>query len=303
MNKIMSEELQKWLSPSPLLTFAKALRMQGGAVPDSAASNDLLKHFEGIDLDELPDSVREKVTAAREGIVTLQKTVTDANTRAEKAQEFGRNQQARADKLDTVVRRHNLDPNASASNTNPPNTADARILARAARFEAQGIKPDVALAHAKLFEVEYQENQKEFDSKLAQVAGGVGNVQSDQAVSDFETANSDAFRIPEIKQEIYTAVKQLKDNGRVVNAETLNHLLNMAYGKLARTNPDALKKEKVEDAVPRFGKGGGMSGGGTVVTSQNGNNNGAPVARDPQTTDIMSKITGFMTAGMPAKKK
>lgn len=279
---------------SPLTTFVKSLRMEGGVASSGASNEEVVDHFKDIPLDELPQGIREKVEAARNSFGTLQKTATEASEKLKASQEFAKTNQSRADKLEAIVRKHNLGDAPVAA----PNTDEARILARAARFEKQGIKPDVALAYAKMHESEFQHDRQEILAGLNPLATNVGNLQANQVLSEVQGEHATFFAIPEIKTSVEQSVETLVKNGRAVNKETVETLLNMAYGKFAMANPEKLPK-KGDDTIPNL-SGKSMSGGGHV--NNPGRKDGdAPRASQPETPHIMSAIDGFMKQGMPKK--
>lgn len=302
------EELRAWLrSVSPMTAFALNLRGEGpGATQQGADASKVateqaqkvLDHFEGIDLDELPENVRASITKARETITQQSTSVQTATEKLAKTEQFARQQQSEADRLRTVVKRHNLD--ADSSKANSGNLADAKFKERVDRLVAQGLKPEAAEVYAKMLSDEAEVQRKEIISELGPLAGAVGGLQAQQVLSAAETVHEKFFAIPEVAKSVRDNVAIMVQNGNPVNDQTIQHLLSMAYGEYAMTNPT---KTQASQEIPRIGGGGGMgSGGGHVGVANQPAIVGAPRTTQPETVSIVNALNAHMRQGLTLKK-
>lgn len=307
------EELRQWMRPmSSLTAFAKSLNnVEGGGSqildpskttqnPNDPNPQATVDHFEGIDLDELPDSVRERVEKARGEISSLQKSAVASEERRVQAEQFARRQQSEADKLRNVVQRHNLDPNASPHT--PSNPADTKHAARVERLTKQGLKPEAAEVYAKMLGEESAAMEAEILGKLGPLAGSVGNIQANQALSEVESEKAAYFAIPEVAKAVRDNVDILIKQGSSVNKSTVEHLLTMGYGNhLMQGGKPAGAQAQIQ--VPNLGGGGGMGGGGGHVSQANQpTSNGAPVATQPETVSIINALNQHMKSGLVSQK-
>lgn len=300
------KELDAWLRPfSPIVAFAKSLRMEGASqeADASKAKEDAQKtvdHFEGIDLDDLPENVRTAVTNAKATLTTLQTTATAAETRRAQAEGFARQKQSEADKFRGVLQRHNLDPN------DPPkqgNLSGDKHKALVEKFTADGLKPELAETYAKMFASASEIERASLIQELGPLAGAVGGIQATQALAAAEGKHADLFKIDEVAKNVRDNVAVMVTQGNTVNAATIDHLLEMAYGGYLMRNPDALKTQTTQQQqVPKLGGGGGMGTGGAHFSATEKSGDGAPPTTQPETTSIVNALNAEMRRGLPAKK-
>lgn len=254
----------------------------------------IVDHFEGIDLDELPDNARAAVIKARESITSLTNSAATSEQKRVQAENFARQQQSKADKLATVVNKHNLDPDGFK----PANLADDKHRTRVDRIirDNPGIKPEVAEAHARMLGAEAEEIRKEVISNLVPLANNVNHVNASQILSAKETQHSRFFSIPEVAKSVRDNVAVIVGKGDAISSETVDHLLNMAYGQYIIGGG----KAPTEEQIPNLSSNNMRGGSHTRLPS---NDNQAPQASDPETNSIMTKINGYMKQGIPDKKK
>lgn len=282
----------------------------GGSSGDGSSSSGksdaqaIVDHFKGIDLDELPQNVRDAVTKAQSELGTLQKSVSETSAKLGETVNFARLQQSRADKLDAVVRKHALPVDANGVPTtqvNAPVGDEAQIKERADRFEKQGLKADAAMAYARMFHEESKVSREALLKEFSPLVANVGNLQANTALSAVESRNSTFFAIPDVKNFVYNAVSESVKNGRPVNEDTVSRLLEMGYGQFSMKNPDKIVKNG--EQIPNLG--GGNMNGGSVRNDPNrqGGDNKAPVAKEPETIAIMNKVTADWKKDLPSHNK
>lgn len=299
MNAELEAELRAWnREVSPLAAYAKTLRMEAPVVANSGPSQTedqaaaIVDHFKDIDLDELPDNVRSAITNAKATLGTLQTTVTTAETRRTKAEEFARSKQSEADKLRGVVQRHNLDPNAAPKSTD---LSDAKHLARVERLTKQGLKPEAAEIYATMFAEEAKATEAEILGRLGPMANAVGGLEATHALNAAEATHANLFAVPEIGKSVRDNVAVLVSQGQSVNDQTINHLLSMAYGSHLMAGNKPISEQKIPNL-----NGAGI-GSGSHANNLSRQPSGAPNATQPETLSIVSAITKFMGEGLKKK--
>lgn len=312
MTQEIRKELDAWMRPaSSLVTFAKSLRMEGPGGssvtnPSQQSQEEAQKvvdHFEGIELDELPENVRTAITNAKATLTQSATAVQTAEQRRAQAEQFARGKQSEADKLRGVLQHHNLaDKPVPQGGGNGATDRDARIAGRQTRLEAKGLKPEAAKVYAEMLEDEAATQREELLREFAPLAGAVGGVQASQVLAAAESEHAQIFAIPEIAKQVRETVGVMSQNGTAVTPQAVKHVIEMAYGNFALNNPTKLAAlNKAAGEVPRFSGGGGMSGGGHV-NNPTGKNDGAPVATQPETATIMANIVGHMKKDLPSAK-
>lgn len=300
----LTTELRDWhREVSPLTAYAQTLRNEGesGASqnPDASKQADdaqkIVDHFEGVDLDELPENARKAINSAKEYLNTTQKTLATTEERRVKAESFARTKQAEADKFRGIIQKHNLPADGTT-----PNLSSDKHTARVDRFVKQhGLKPEAAEIYAKLFESEAEEIKKGIIGELGPLAGAVGGIQANQLLSQAMSAHSELFAIKEIAESVSNNVNAMVNEGNAVNAGTIEHLLEMAVGSYHMKNPGK-GIEKKDDTVPNF-SGMGVSTGGFHNSTAPADSK-TPRVTQPETASIVNAITAHMKQGLPTKK-
>lgn len=304
-------EMEEFMRPvSPLVSYAKSLRMEekkeggspGSGGPSADDAQKIIDHFEGIDIDELPENVRGAIAKARETITTTTAAAQTAETRRTQAEQFARKQQSDADRLRGVLQHHNLG-NGSPTNQ-PPNLEGDKLAARVQRFIDKGLKPEAAKVYAEMFQEESAIQEREILARVSPLAGAVGSVQAQQVLGEFETSHANLFAIPEVAKQVRDNVAVMVQQGNTVNSASVNHLLEMAFGAYAMKNPGEVSKlNSAAAAVPNFSGGGGMNTGGGHRSNANLPADGKPVATQPETSTIIAAINAQMIRDLPTKAK
>lgn len=275
----------------------------GGAQTPAPSNNPedqqqkIVDHFEGIDLDELPDNVRGAVQKARESITTLSTSASTSERQRAQAEIFARQQQSKADKLAAVVSKHNLDPDASSK----PNLAGDKHAERVARImgTVPGISKELAETQARMLGAEADELRKEILSQVGAVAQNVNHVNAAQVLSAKEIEKAEFFAIPEVGKLVRDNVAVLVGQGQEVSSQAVDHLISLAVGQHLING--GKMPEKQTEQIPNF-TSNNLRGGGHVRLPSNSNDRTPPTS-DPQTTSIMSAINVHMRQGIPEKKK
>jgi len=304
--KTIQDELREWMRPvSPLTAFAKSIKNEGGVAtddPSKAAKGEYVDPFVDFDFDELPKDQKERLEKIRNEHKATHDKNAELEDRRQKAEVFARGQQARADKLATVVQRHNLPADGNPAPTHT-NSADAKVAAYEELFLKDGLPEVQAKAYAKMFAKANELERASLMRDLAPLAGSVGSIQAQQALDTGRSEFKQVFDIPELAKQITDNVAILVRQGDVVNEKTIEHLTSMAWGNYALHNPDKVGKGKtdVNDDLPQLRSS--LPSGGGHVSRANEPTGDAPKATQPETLTIMNNINKFMNEGLPSATK
>lgn len=304
MSKVTPElklELSRWLRPvSSMTAFAKSLKNEGPSdnqgSPQSQQQPQIDDPYKDIDLDELPDNVRAAVEKSRGLLQSSKSEIDKAQEKLQKTENFARTVQSQRDKLDATLKRHNLSPDAPS---NQPSVSEQEAMEQ--QFLKDGLKPEAAKVYAKMF---YENNKRVEQSILGKVmplAESVGNLQADTVLSRHVSANPRIFAIPEVAKIVHENVKILADSGQVVSDAVVQNLTEMAFGKIAMTNPDALKgNQQQSQQVPNFN--GTTMQSGVLANQQQQQQKQGPSTTQPETASIIANIATHLRQGLPTKK-
>jgi hypothetical protein len=278
-----------------MTAFAKSLKNEGASDSKPASQQTQpTDPYEGIDLDELPDNVRAAISKARGEFTTLQTKATEAETKASKAEHFARQQQSEKDRLAKVVKNHNL-----PTDNNPPLQSNDRQAVLAAQFEKDGLKPEAALAYAKMFITSNEMLRNDILRDITPLAASVGNLQADTLLASVQVEKAQVFQIPEVKQMVTDNLAALVSQGSVISKETIEHLTQMAYGAYAMSNPTKPLPNQQPQQIPNFSQN--MTSGNLPNNTQR-NQSGTPTATQAETVSIMAALNGHLRHGLPPKK-
>lgn len=295
INTELEQELRAWLRPvSPMTAFAKTLRNEGESASQASTQEQQAASdpYEGIDLDELPDNVRAAIQKSRGEFTTLQTQATEAAQKAQKAEHFARQQQSEKDRLAGIVKKHNLPEDGKQQQQ-----GDNRQANLAAKFEKDGLKPEAALAYAKMFIENNDMVRKEILEELTPLAASLGNMQADTLLASARAANAPVFAIPEINKMVTDNLAALVSQGSVVTKETIEHLTQMAYGSIAMNTPEKLKPVAPQ-GIPIFGQN--LTTGNLPNRSQQTQQ--GPIATQSETVAIIQNLQTHLRHGLPPKK-
>lgn len=297
----LNEELREWLRPiSPLTAFAKSLKNEGeSGSPQTDPSKEVKVDSDllaGLDLDELPTDVKERITKLKDAYEDTFKKNTELEDRRKQSEEFGRKQQSEAMQAKAVIRAHNLDGQPAVQQS-PEQQA---IQSRFERLKAGGMEDKAAMAYAKMLADEAKQQRDEILSSLGPLVGSVGSMQADRVLSDAKQGYQQVFANNELSQQIHQNVGNLVKSGTPVTKETVDHLVSMAWGSHILKNPDALKTQMQQQQIPNFGNNPFNGGGGYVPPQQNGNQ--GPQATQNETVTIMNAVTAELRREVDAKK-
>lgn len=301
--KELNEELREWLRPiSPLTAFAKSLKNEGESGSPTDPSKEVKVDSDplaGLDLDELPTDVKERITKLKDAYEDTFKKNTELEDRRKQSEEFGRKQQSEAMQAKAVIRAHNLDGQPAVQQS-PEQQA---IQSRFERLKADGMDEKNATIYAKLFAAEAKQQREEIFATLGPLVGSVGSMQADRVLSDAKQGYQQVFANNELSQQIYQNVGNLVKSGTPVTKETVDHLVSMAWGSHILKNPDALKSQMqhTQTGLPNFGNNPFNSGGGYVPPQQGANQ--GPQATQNETVTIMSAVSAELMREVNASKK
>jgi len=291
---------------SPLATFARSLRNDGTKAGD--VEPDLLK---GIDVDNLPDDLKEKLTAANDQFkTTLKEKQTSAAEKA-KAEELAKQHQARADRNFELLRKHNLigaDGKPTVGDVEDPKVASLQTLTNKIAKE-MNVKPEVAGQYAQMMQIALAEQEK---SILEKVGGGlrdtfqtVGSLQGDRLLAAAELADKEGIlQIDEVHKTVKDNLDALILSGTQILPETIENLKDMAYGKYVKgLSPEEREKvltTPIQQQTSSFStRRGGIVSAPVTRTHQGG---GEPVAANPETSAAVAATLAHMKRGMKGAK-
>lgn len=295
----LKNELREWMrKESPLTTYYKSLKCEGA---DQSGASDADKAkveqpaFSQEELDELPTDVKARLTKLLDDNKTTKATAAELETKRQQTETFARSQQSRADRLEGVVKSHNLPIDGQSVVQQTPE--QAAINSRYERLKAGGMEDKAAMAYAKMLADEAKQQREEILSTLGPLVGSVGSMQADRVLSDAKNGYQQVFANVELSQQIHQNVENLKKAGTPVTKETVDHLVSMAWGSHILKNPEAMKQQQTQ--IPQFGST--FSGGGhyTPPISQQ---NQAPTATQPETVSIISALSAELNRGLPKRK-
>lgn len=295
---------------SPLVEFARSIRNEGQPAVDAEPEPfDLLK---GIDIDNLPSDVVEKLKAANSEFCNIAKSEKEAKELAKKNEQTARDQQARADRNYEKLRQHNLvdvNGNPSSTNTNDP---EAQILQQLTdEFIKEGIDPKIAATHAKLQIKAQKVLEPNLFKKISQglnpALETIGDMHAGRLLAEAQLPKNDPdgfFEIPEVANKVQESLDLLVKNGATITKETITNLVDMAHGSYLRTTPEDKRVKPKKEEGMRFSTSGTRSGvkGNPQNRSAILQNQGAPRAADAETQRAIDATVAQLKMGMNFKK-
>lgn len=300
MNTELEQELRAWLQPvSPLVTFAKSLKNEVGSGDPKENSSKTDKGpanpWEGIDFDELPDDLKKKLEGAKSDYDAKAKAENELKTKLDGASKFAREQQARADRLDGVLKHHNIGASGDAPKGKPASGEERMVK----MLLDDGLPEAQAKAYGKMLAKAGDAQREQLYQELGPLLGTVGNIQADQFLRQAKEADPDSFAIPEIEAEVTKHIKAFIANGTPIQLNTIENLRDMAVGKLARTNPEKFtKKEEPRTQLPTMRSS--LRNGITSPTPRTADGK-PPTPQDPETAKAVREVVSFFD-NKPAKK-
>lgn len=310
-------ELEQWFrAESPLASFARSLRAEDKSTDPSTTgaqgqqqqqatgdNNKATDPFEGLDLDELPDDVRETIEKARKDVAILQSDKQRLEAERVNLDKLARDHQSRADRFQERLKSHNLlDDGNGNGHRQQVDASDEIAEDLKAQFTADGMKPEVAGTYANMFaksqKLMIPSLLKQIGTALGPMSMTVGNLQADRLLSAAQDGNA-ILQIPEVLTAVRSNVAALVQSGSPVSAGTIDSLTKMAYGELAMTKPEILKQQTQQPPMKLHSRGGnGMTSHITLPPNQR---NGEPVPADAETARAASIVAEQMKRGMGKK--
>lgn len=299
---------------SPLTTYVRSLQMNlavakaGDVDPKESEGDDVPSLLKGLDLDTLPEEVRKALEAKEvefKSIYTEKQKVEVAKTEADKkATHF----QSLADKRHETLRKHNLHEEGKQQ---VQKTQEESLVEELAKdFQLQGMKPDAALAYAKMFGgASTKIVERAANTVTERVMPLAQTVSTMQANSVLEAAGSNdndpngILQIPEIRAEVEKQVGFFANQGTAIDVPFVQKLINMEYGAYIQKNPDAIQERQtqvIQQQPTRLNTGGG--GGGSYRNSiPRQQVSSVPVARDAETAKAFQQTADILLKGIKRK--
>lgn len=309
------DELDAWMRPfAPSVVIAKSFRGEepsgapASAVNDPPEDGDL---FAGIDMDNLPDEVRETLLKkVKPAIASLQTTNATLASEKEKSEKLARQHQARADQFHTRLQKHGLieDPNAPAV---PQQNANDKLQAElATEFEADGMPKEQAVAFAKLMAKTFgkfkDRTLSEVGGALGPMAVNVGAMQVDRML--LNAANTEQFANvlaePEVMNMARETLLTLVQNGNRVDQALLDTAIKMAVGEMTMKGTTEQPNSRPGPTnITREVRGGTrFAGFSNAAPTPRSSVSGAPVAKSPETASAALKVAEAMRRGLKPKQ-
>lgn len=302
---------------SPLTSYARSIR--GDAAVVATGSDDSKEAGEktydllaGADIDNLPQDFVDRLKKANTELAELQKSKKEFAVEKEKLTKAAREQQARADRNYELNRKHNL-VDGNGNITIGAGSQDAQELAILQNLEnelvKQGFSIEIAKAQAKVqyagYKVLQPEMLKNVGTALSPALATVGDLHATQLLNQAKASESLApyFAIPEIGKEVSESMAIMVQNGAAITSDTVERLVDMAYGKLERTQTPE-KKQETKDKIVNFNtKGTTTAGGGNNPNPPSFRVSGqAPVAANSDTAAAIAATMTSMKKGLKEKK-
>jgi len=315
MNNQEQLELQRWLrAESPLVTYARSLRMEGPATSATSESEekepaDTSKVTDsilnGIDLDTLPQDVRDKLIA---NDAKYQQTLT-TQEKLEKANgyltEKVSTHQSRADRAIARLGQHNipLDGPLDINQTKPEDKQLIKELTDA--FVEEGLDPKVAAVYAKVHAKSAPILEKRLGGNISRsltpMVQAIGDMKADSVLeSVIAEDTTGSFEDEEIYNGVVNSIKIMTSSGSVVDKASVEALLNMELGKRMRTGK-AMPQKTENKIVSKFSTR--MRGGGILPSRGIETDNGQLRAINSDTEAAVQATTAAMLRGTGIKEK
>lgn len=297
----IEKELREWLRPmSPLTAFAKSIRNEGAAVDPNAPKS--LSDMFDADWDELPTNLKEKLGGIKTKITELETSAKTTEQRRLQAEDFARKQQSDASKAKARLAAHNIPLDGAQS---VAVSGDAKFQARVDKFVKEGMAEPQAKAYAKMLDDEAKTQREEILKEIGPMAAQVGHLQATSALLEARSKFPEVFAIPALDKEITDAANYMLSQGNVPDANAIKSLVQMSWGKAIMDDPTLLKEKKgadlnQHDTIPRMSRT--INTGGRQQQSDSVTDPKAPVATQPETSQIMGNLVAELRRGLPEKK-
>lgn len=307
----VEEQLERWNRPlAPSVVFAKSLRAEGPAatgavVPGGDPGQQQQQQqppdpFEGLDVDNLPEEAREKITKLRGEFASLQKDKDALTKEKEGLTVLARTHQSRADQATAKLQKHGLieDPNQ------PPDTntvTEKKVAALTKRFVAVGMEEATAKTLAKMQIEAFAELGpdllKEVGGALGPTVRNVGEMQVDRMLE--AAARTDAYSEVLGDQDVFDGARALLltmvGQGARVDQPTLETAIKITVGERAMKAPSDQNhnpQPPQQRQVTSVNRGTRFSGGPSAPL-QTRQGSQAPVPQNAETAAAGAKIAAM----------
>lgn len=265
--------------------------------PSKSAKGTYVDPTADIDMDELPDNIREQLLKLREQSKSTFDQSQELERKRKAAEDFARKQQSRADQLEGIVKKHNL--GGEPGGGNPPVSADAKqVQELTQRLVADGLKEEQAGAYAKMLATAGNVERDRIYREMAPLFAEVGSLRAESVLANARHQYKQVFDVPELSKAINDNVAVLLGQNKPVDDKTIQHLVSMAWGQYALANPDKIGKPPegtVNNGIPQFGSP--VTTGGHP-NNPAGNNPQGPRVTQAETPVIMQNLNQFFEADL-----
>jgi hypothetical protein len=285
---------------SPLTTYARSLRNDASQAAD--VEPNLLA---GIDVDNLPDDLKAKLTEANNQYKTTVKTAKDTAEAKDKADKLAREHQARADRNFELLRKHNLVDSTgkpSVEGVDDPKVASLQKL-QDKIAKQMNVKPEVAGQYAQMMQIALEEQEASIMQKvgngLQSTFQTVSSLQSDRLLEGAMAQDKDGIlQIDTVYKSVKENLDALISQGTTIIPDTINNLADMAYGQYIKgLKPE--EREKVlnpQTVTPSFSTRRGGAVNAPVIPAHRGGNE--PIAANAETAAAVAQTVALMSKGL-----
>jgi len=312
------EELRAFMQPvSPSVRIAQQFRNEdtsGDASGDGQQQQQQSAPdpFEGIDLDNLPDDVRDKVVAAKTQFATLQSDAAATKAKADALDAKARAFQSRADQAQALLQKHGLDPNQQQQQRQSPEQQLETQLFE--QYKAAGIDEPTAKAWAKMQAISGPVIQKgilqEVGSAVAPHLQNVGLLTVDRMLEHASQTPEygDYLQNHKVYNSVQGYLRTLSSSGSQITNETIDTTIKMVVGELAMKGESLMpQQQQFNQRQPQFIQGGsrssfsaGLHGHHQLPTNQRQD---GPRAANDETARAIQAVTQSMRMGMKSTKR
>lgn len=306
--KELEEELRDWMQPfAGSVRVAKSFKNEGEQEEKQEQKIEPEDPFAGVDLENVPDDVKARLTELKVKFANLQSDTTKAKTEKEAVELQSRQHQARADKFDTELRKHNLHPTQQQVATGNP--VEDRLTAKYVK-ELQ-IPEAQARIYAKMNAMAYEDGKADILKTVGEAVGphiqAVGTMSVDRLLNTAAQSNE----YGEVLQNEYISAgaKQILNtivaSGGAVDQTTIDTAIKMATGEALMSGKYSMngQQQQQQQQQPRT-----FGGNSTTNPPMRGpsfarnTGNGAPIAKNDETGRAATAVADAMRIGLKGKK-
>lgn len=302
----VEEEVRAFMRPfAHSVTIAKSFTGEEKQVEDQQPEVD---PFAGIDLENLSDDAKAAITKAKTEFANLQTKTKTAEANALAKDLESRKHQARADRFQTTLKSHNLDPDKQQHQQQQnPDATEIQELADE-YVKEMGLTPEVALAHAKMHHISNKKNESRILKTVGEAVGphiqAVGNMSVDRLLNAASQKEEyfDALGNDDIVTGARDILNSIVVQGGAVDATVVDTAIKLSVGEAmmkgkftpnSNNNPVQPQKQQVRTS---------LFNNPQMIRNDGNRGDGSPIAKNEETAKAASLVMVAMSRGLPKKK-